>query len=60
MAGNNFESHKEHRESGGRAAASMRHEQWRYGAGVLKVDEIAGGADELGVLLMGHKKGAYW
>lgn len=26
----------------------------------LMVDEIASGRDELGVLLMGHKKGAYW
>jgi homospermidine synthase len=26
----------------------------------LMVDEIAAGRDELGVLLMGHKKGAYW
>jgi hypothetical protein len=26
----------------------------------LMVDEIAEGRDELGVLLMGHKKGAYW
>ncbi len=26
----------------------------------LIVDEIADGRDELGVLLMGHKKGAYW
>lgn len=24
------------------------------------MDEIIGGIDELGVLLMGHKKGAYW
>jgi len=27
---------------------------------VLKADEITSGMDELGVLLMGHKKGAYW
>ena len=26
----------------------------------LMVDEIVGGIDELGVLLMGHAKGAYW
>jgi len=26
----------------------------------VMVDEIAAGRDELGVLLMGHKKGAYW
>ena len=26
----------------------------------LIVDEITSGSDELGVLLMGHKKGAYW
>jgi len=26
----------------------------------LMVDEITSGRDELGVLLMGHKKGAYW
>lgn len=26
----------------------------------LMMDEITGGMDELGVLLMGHKKGAYW
>ncbi|MBM3564692.1 MAG: homospermidine synthase [Alphaproteobacteria bacterium] len=26
----------------------------------LMMDEIAGGMDELGVLLMGHAKGAYW
>jgi homospermidine synthase len=26
----------------------------------LIVDEITSGRDELGVLLMGHKKGAYW
>ena len=26
----------------------------------LMVDEIDAGRDELGVLLMGHKKGAYW
>jgi homospermidine synthase len=26
----------------------------------LMVEEIAAGRDELGVLLMGHKKGAYW
>ncbi|MGE0574125.1 homospermidine synthase, partial [Reyranella sp.] len=29
--------------------------RWR-----LIVDEISSGRDELGVLLMGHKKGAYW
>jgi homospermidine synthase len=27
---------------------------------LLMVDEIVDGIDELGVLLMGHKKGAYW
>jgi homospermidine synthase len=27
---------------------------------VVLMDEITGGADELGVLLMGHAKGAYW
>ncbi len=27
---------------------------------VLKADEIVSGMDELGVLLMGHEKGAYW
>jgi homospermidine synthase len=27
---------------------------------VLKAEEIVSGMDELGVLLMGHKKGAYW
>jgi len=27
---------------------------------VLKAEEIATGMDELGVLLLGHKKGAYW
>ena len=26
----------------------------------LLMDEIAGGTDELGVLLMGHQRGAYW
>src|SRR3546814_6791521 len=26
----------------------------------LMMDEITSGMDELGVLLMGHKKGAYW
>jgi homospermidine synthase len=26
----------------------------------LIMDDIASGSDELGVLLMGHKKGAYW
>jgi homospermidine synthase len=26
----------------------------------LMMDEITEGIDELGVLLMGHKKGAYW
>ena len=26
----------------------------------LIVDEVTSGRDELGVLLMGHKKGAYW
>ena len=26
----------------------------------LMIDEISTGRDELGVLLMGHKKGAYW
>jgi len=27
---------------------------------VLKAEEIVSGMDELGVLLMGHQKGAYW
>ena len=30
------------------------------GAQRLMMDEIVGGIDELGVLLMGHSKGAYW
>ncbi len=34
---------------------------WRMqGSKRLMVDEIVSGIDELGVLLMGHKRGAYW
>jgi homospermidine synthase len=33
------------------------HEQQRV---KLLVDELTSGVDELGVLVMGHKKGAYW
>ena len=34
---------------------------WRMQADKrLMMDEIVTGTDELGVLLMGHEKGAYW
>ncbi len=44
-----------------RSLAEFKSTEWyQQGQNRLIVDDIVDGADELGVLLMGNKKGAYW
>lgn len=44
-----------------RSLQELRSQEWHLHKEVrLLVDDVATGVDELGVLLMGHDKGAYW